>query len=173
MKKKSETFLKFIIIEKFIIGIVSVLLAFGIISLVNKDMEVFAQELVKYFNLDMENHYIEAVITRIGMIGNGTIIGASVGMVSVSAMNFLMSYGLHKRKRWAEWLTVSATSLLIPFEIYEIVDKPTPSRIGILILNIGIVYYLAKHKELFPTRRKSQTPATTPQASDVRLQTKD
>src|SRR4030067_261812 len=115
MKKKSETFLKFIIIEKFIIGIVSVLLAFGIISLVNKDMEVFAQELVKYFNLDMENHYIEAVITRIGMIGNGTIIGASV----------------------------------------------------------GIVYYLAKHKELFPTRRKSQTPATTPQASDAGLQTKD
>ncbi|MEK7828700.1 MAG: DUF2127 domain-containing protein, partial [Deltaproteobacteria bacterium] len=79
----------------------------------------------------------------------GTIIGVSIGMVSYALLNLAMGYGLHRRKRWAEWLTVIATALLIPLEIYEIIQEQTVIRIGILILNCAIVYYLAKHKELF------------------------
>jgi uncharacterized membrane protein (DUF2068 family) len=147
--KKNEVFLKIIIIEKFTLGIIAVLLSFGIISLINKDMEKFANEIVTFFNLDMNNYYINAVINRIGMIENGTIIGVSIGMVSYASLNLAMGYGLYRRRRWAEWLTVIATSLLIPFEIYEIIQEQTVIRIGILILNAAIVYYLAKHKELF------------------------
>ncbi|OGP30424.1 MAG: hypothetical protein A2073_05605 [Deltaproteobacteria bacterium GWC2_42_11] len=147
--KKSEGFLKFIIIEKFILGIISVLLSLGIISLINHDMEKFANSLVTLFNLDMDNYYIETAIEKIGMLGNGTIIGISIGVISYGTLNLVESYGLHKRKRWAEWLTVITTTLFIPFEIYEIVQALTPVRIGALILNIAIVYYLAKHKELF------------------------
>jgi uncharacterized membrane protein (DUF2068 family) len=151
--KNNETFLKIIIIEKFLLGTIAALLSFGIISLINKDMEEFANNVVIFFNLDMNNHYIEVLIDKIGMIENGTIIGISIGMVSYSTLNLAMGYGLHKRKRWAEWLTVIATSLLIPFEIYEIIQEQTIIRIGILILNIAIVYYLAKHKELFKGRK--------------------
>ena len=147
--KKHETFLKIIIIEKFTLGIIAVLLSFGVINLINKDMEVFTNQIVDYFDLDMDNRYIEAVITKIGMIKNGTIIGVSIGMVSYALLNLAMGYGLHRRKRWAEWLTVIATALLIPFEIYEIIQEQTTIYIGVLILNCAIVYYLAKHKELF------------------------
>jgi uncharacterized membrane protein (DUF2068 family) len=153
--EKNEAFLKFIIIEKFALGIIAILLTFGVLSLVNKDMEEFAHSLVIFFNLNMENKYIEAFITRIGMMKNGTIIGASIGMVSYAALNFAMSYGLHKRRVWAEWLTVGATSIFIPFEIYEIIKEPTAIKVGVLILNIAIVYFLAKHKELFKKKKKS------------------
>ncbi len=53
--KKEETFLKIIIIEKFTLGILAILLSFSVISLINKDMEVFAKQIVDYFNLDMDN----------------------------------------------------------------------------------------------------------------------
>jgi hypothetical protein len=36
--------------------------------------------------------------------------------------------GLWLRKRWAEWLTVIATSLLVPFEIYELIHRPSPLK---------------------------------------------
>ncbi|MEK7689289.1 MAG: DUF2127 domain-containing protein, partial [Deltaproteobacteria bacterium] len=147
--KKHETFLKIIIIEKFTLGIIAALLSFGVINLINKDMEVFTNQIVDYFDLDMDNRYIEAVITKIGMIKNGTIIGVLIGIVSYALLNLAMGYGLHRRKRWAEWLTVIATALLIPFEIYEIIQEQTTIYIGVLILNCAIVYYLAKHKELF------------------------
>ena len=157
MKKKSETFLKFIIIEKFFLGIVFSLLSFGILSLINKDMEKFAADIVYFFNLNTDNYYIDYIIEKIAMVKNGTIIGVSVGMVFLAALNLAMSYGLHKRRVWAEWLTVGATSLLIPFEVYEIIQEQTATKIAVLILNITIVYYLAKHKELFK-KKKSLVP---------------
>lgn len=157
--KKNEIFLKIIIIEKFFLGTITFLLSFGIISLINKDMEEFANNLAVFFNLDMDNYYIEAFIDRIGMVENGTIIGVSIGIVSYASLNLLEAYGLHRRKRWAEWLTVIATSLFIPFEIYEIIQEQTIIRIGILILNIAIVYYLAKYKELFKGRKNGFTEA--------------
>lgn len=147
--KKHETFLKIIIIEKFTLGIIAALLSFGVIIFINKDMEEFANQIVDYFDLDMDNSYIEAMITGIGMIKNRTMIVVSIGMVSYASLNLAMAYGLHRRKRWAEWLTVIATALFIPLEIYEIIQEQTLIRIGILILNCAIVYYLAKHKELF------------------------
>ena len=46
-------------------------------------------------------------------------------------------------KRWAEYLTVVATSLFIPLEIYEIYEKFTWVRVLILIVNLFVVWYLA------------------------------
>jgi uncharacterized membrane protein (DUF2068 family) len=43
---------------------------------------------------------------------------------------------------WAGYLVVIATSTLVPFEIYEIVKKPTPLRFALFLLNVGIVLYL-------------------------------
>ena len=50
--------------------------------------------------------------------------------------------GLILEYDWAGYLVVVATGSLIPFEIYEIAQKHSPVRIGILIVNIGIVIYL-------------------------------
>lgn len=147
--EKHEGFLKFIIIEKLVLGIICLLLSVGALSLINQDMGEIANKIVVLFNLDMDNHYAEAIIKRLGVIGNGTIIGIGTGMFFFASLNLTESYGLYKRRRWAEWLTVIATSSFIPFEVYEVIQAQTLLRIGALVLNIAIVYYLAKHKELF------------------------
>lgn len=57
--------------------------------------------------------------------------------------------GLALRRRWAEYLIVLATGFLIPYEIYEVIHRATPFKIGGLILNVVIVAYLARRKRLF------------------------
>jgi len=57
--------------------------------------------------------------------------------------------GLYLRKAWARWLTIIATGSLIPLELYEIVRELHPLRVLILLLNIAIVIYLARRKEVF------------------------
>jgi len=57
--------------------------------------------------------------------------------------------GLHYRKPWARWLTVIATASLIPFEIYECVHEPHVVRFVILLINILVVIYLVRRKEIF------------------------
>jgi len=53
--------------------------------------------------------------------------------------------GLWLRKRWAEWLTITITSSLVPVEIYGLYRHPTAVRVLVLTLNLAIVVYLIYH----------------------------
>jgi len=57
--------------------------------------------------------------------------------------------GLALRKPWARWFTIIATGSLIPIEVYEIVRAPHLLRILVLLINIAVVIYLARRKEIF------------------------
>jgi len=57
--------------------------------------------------------------------------------------------GLYLRRGWARWFTIGATSSLIPVEVYEIVREPRLLRVLILLLNIAVVAYLWRRKEIF------------------------
>lgn len=149
---KHSFFLKIIIAEKLLLGLLFAAISLGMISLLNKDMEVFSDRLIFFLNLDLEKAYIQEFVDWLTNIKGGTIIGISTGMFILSSLNLVEAYGLHMRRRWAEWLTVIATSLFIPLELYEVVQKQTLLRIGALVINVAIVYYLAKHKELFPKK---------------------
>ena len=50
--------------------------------------------------------------------------------------------GLLFRKHWAEWLTIVATSSLMPIEVYELFKKFTAVRLVALLINAALVLYL-------------------------------
>ena len=52
-------------------------------------------------------------------------------------------------RRWGEYFAAIATSLFIPLEVYEIVERVTWLRVGALIINVGAVVYLVYRKRLF------------------------
>jgi uncharacterized membrane protein (DUF2068 family) len=56
---------------------------------------------------------------------------------------------LYRRKPWARWFTIGATSSLLPIELYEIVREVHPVRVVVLLANVAIVAYLFRRKELF------------------------
>ena len=60
--------------------------------------------------------------------------------------------GLWWQKRWAEYLTLIATALFLPLEVYEIAHKLSPLKIIALIVNIAVVLYLLFAKRLFGIR---------------------
>jgi len=59
---------------------------------------------------------------------------------------------LHLRKSWARWLTIIATSSLIPIEAYEIMREIHPIRVAVLLINVAVVFYLWNHEEMFVNR---------------------
>ena len=60
--------------------------------------------------------------------------------------------GLSMRAGWARWLTIVATSCLVPLELYELWRRPTFVRVGILLVNIAVVVYLVRRREIFEHR---------------------
>jgi uncharacterized membrane protein (DUF2068 family) len=86
------------------------------------------------------------------MVKTTLLVEVSIGVFLYGILSWVEAYGLHKRKRWAEYLTAVATGLFIPLEVYELIFRTSMARVAVLILNVVVVYYLVKHKELFSNR---------------------
>jgi hypothetical protein len=76
----------------------------------------------------------------------GTLLAAYAVLQAVEAV------GLWLGRRWAEYLTLIATSALLPLEIYELTRGVTPLKVIALVVNIAIVVYLLFAKRLFGLR---------------------
>jgi len=60
--------------------------------------------------------------------------------------------GLWLQRRWAEYLTFLATTLFVPYELYELAEKITAVRVGAFAINLAILLYLLIAKRLFGLR---------------------
>ena len=76
-------------------------------------------------------------------------VGLAVTAFGYAALMGTEGIGLYLRKPWARWFTIGATSSLLPIELYEIVRQPRILRIVILAINVAVVWYLWRRKEVF------------------------
>jgi uncharacterized membrane protein (DUF2068 family) len=52
------------------------------------------------------------------------------------------AYGLWRRRRWGEWLTVIATAIFLLPEVWELTKRVTPLKAGGFVVNLAVVAYL-------------------------------
>jgi uncharacterized membrane protein (DUF2068 family) len=83
----------------------------------------------------------------------GLTVGKQIAL-GITALGYAVLMGaegiaLYLRKPWARWFTIGATSSLVPIELYEIVREPRPLRMLILLVNVAVIVYLYRRKELF------------------------
>jgi len=79
-----------------------------------------------------------------------TLVGAF--LIGYGLLQLIEGVGLWLLKRWGEYFAVVATSLFLPLEAYELLEKVTVLRVGALLLNIAAVLYLLLSKRLFGLR---------------------
>jgi uncharacterized membrane protein (DUF2068 family) len=99
------------------------------------------------------------VLRWVGGLGGRTVILIAIGLMAFSLLELTEAVGLARRRRWAEYLTVIAGCIGIPFEIFEVARRQTVLRISFLLINVAIVLYLAWTKHLFGLRggRRTET----------------
>lgn len=73
-------------------------------------------------------------------------------IVAYASLEATEMVGLWMNKRWAEYLTFVATTVLVPFEIYELALGASAFKIVTLVINLAIVIYLLYAKRLFGVR---------------------
>jgi len=156
MARKKEGILKLIIAYKAVWGISEMLIAVLFYRLISTNMDEPFRALALAMRLDPDNGLASYLVENADSI-DSKLLFAFAGLIFIlGATNALESWGLHKRQRWAEWLTVIATSMLIPYEAYHVATSFGLIKLLILVINILIVYYLAKHKELFKSRKQAR-----------------
>ena len=93
-------------------------------------------------------HEIERLLTL--NVNTYRLIG--VAAAAYALLEGAEAYGLWFQRRWAEYLTCVATTLFVPYEVYELVAKVTVFRVGAFVINLAILLYLLLAKRLFGLR---------------------
>jgi uncharacterized membrane protein (DUF2068 family) len=73
-------------------------------------------------------------------------------LLAYGAVEGIEAVGLWRQRRWAEYLTFLVTASLLPFEVYEIINRTTAFKIIAFIINVIVVAYLLFAKRLFGLR---------------------
>jgi uncharacterized membrane protein (DUF2068 family) len=127
---------------KLISGALALAIGIGAVRFLDHDPGPRAERVVSHLGLDPHNHLIHSLISRLTGIDRAHLRAIQAGTFFYALLHLVEGIGLILGRDWAGYLVIVATSSLIPFEIYEIVRRPTVLRGSLFVLNVGIVIYL-------------------------------
>lgn len=91
-------------------------------------------------------------LTELENLDRGHISLLLYAAIGYAILEGVEAFFLWRGKRWAEYLTVLATALLLPVAIQALIDKVTVVRLAGLLIDVAILAYLVWTKRLFGVR---------------------
>jgi len=153
--------LRLLAVERWLRGAILLLLSAAVFELkstqasikeyVDRDLKA----LKPFFNQIHFNVSDSATIHSIEKVLNAkssTLNLIAFGILLYALLQIVEGIGLWVLKRWGEYVAVVGTTLFIPFEVYELTDKISWLKIGVLLVNVAAVLYLVLSKRLFGIR---------------------
>jgi uncharacterized membrane protein (DUF2068 family) len=107
--------------------------------------------LAERLGLDPKDNWIQRIVEKASKIHAHQDLIFGVAALAYGALEGAEAYGLWTRRRWGEWLTVVATSLLFIPEIWELTKSASLLKVSALLVNAAVVAYL-----VWRLRRSSQ-----------------
>jgi uncharacterized membrane protein (DUF2068 family) len=159
-----DTVVRLIILERAIRGSLVFILGIALLTR-SRSVVSLVRQWVTELDVNPERRLIPriliTVLRPIGQFSSRTVLLIGIGALLFGMLELTEAIGLAQRRRWAEYLTVIAGCIGIPFEISEVMQRQTPVRISILLINVAIVIYLAWQKHLFGLRGGVATETQT------------
>jgi len=159
-----DTVVRLIILERAIRGSLVFILGVALLTRSTTVVNV-VRGWVADLNVNPERRLIPRLLVTllrpVGQFSTRTVVIIGIGALLFGLLELTEAVGLARRRRWAEYLTVIAGCIGIPLEVSEVMHRQTAIRIGILLINVAIVIYLAWQKHLFGLRGGVETETAT------------
>jgi uncharacterized membrane protein (DUF2068 family) len=139
----SDRLLPWIAAERMLRAVGLVAIGLVLITHPHTDWGKTITDLAQHVGLDPSRNGIQRVIAKVQAISPNKYTVFGIIAIAYGVLEGVEGYGLWRRRVWAEYLTVVATSLLFIPEIIELSKSLTPLKIGALLVNIAVVIYLA------------------------------
>jgi len=120
----------------------SVGLGVGALKLLHHDVATVILRIADALRIDPESHLIGLLMIKADLIDPNKLLHFSIITFAYAGVCLVEGTGLMLEKRWAEYFTVTLTSLALPLECYELYKEFTPLRVALLLVNILVVAYL-------------------------------
>ena len=119
------------------------LLGFGAVSLVHKDAWDVAESVLHFLHVNPDRHRSAQVFLNLAdNVTDRKLWAMAAGATAYSIVRFVEAYGLWRARAWAEWFALISGALYVPFEAYELVRHATPIHVAVLLINLGVVFYM-------------------------------
>jgi uncharacterized membrane protein (DUF2068 family) len=121
----------------------SVALGVGALKLLHHDFPSVVLHVTDALRIDPESHAVNLLVSKADMVGAKQLRHFSVLTFGYAVLCLIEGTGLVLEKRWAEYFTITLTTLALPWECYELYKEWTTIRIALLIINLAVLAYLA------------------------------
>ena len=108
--------------------------------------------LFRQIGFDIDHSKLVGLISRALTLSNGSIQLLAGGLALYAVIELIEGTGLWLGKRWGEYFAMVATSIFLPYEIYDLTAKVTVTRVLFFLINLALVLYLVLTKRLFGVR---------------------
>lgn len=132
-------------------GAVVLLAGFGVLAFVDRGTAQSVDGLVEHLHLNPANRVPRVFLELMNDASNRELQWLAAGALAYAVLRLAEAFGLWRARAWAEWLSVVSGAIYVPFELYELSRGVTPLRLGMLLVNLGIVVYMS-----FALRRARQ-----------------
>jgi uncharacterized membrane protein (DUF2068 family) len=140
---KGDLWILLIGLFKLFKGLSLLIVGFGLLRLLHKDVASVTQHWIEVLRVDPDNRFVHQAMVKVFRVTPKQLKELSVGTFFYATIFLTEAGGLLTRKHWAEYMTLISTSLFIPLEGYEIYRHFTWLKVGVTIVNLLIVWYLA------------------------------
>jgi uncharacterized membrane protein (DUF2068 family) len=147
-----------IAVFKVVKGLLLLFVAVGLLELVHAEIATLFSLLIEALHLNADSRIIHALVLKVDALQPHSVFVLSIVSLSYAWLLLVEGVGLWFEVSWAAYVTVISTSLLLPFEVYEVLERVSVLRIGVLLLNLVIVLYLITQLKQHTLRSKSLGP---------------
>jgi uncharacterized membrane protein (DUF2068 family) len=141
---RSRRVLRLIALERIVRGLLLLAAGIYLVSHAGSDLGKTADRIMRAVELDPRRPFLHRIVAYLHHLHASEVRLVGLGALGYGVLELVEGTGLWLDQLWAEYLTVIATSLLIPVEIYELVRNPTVWKAGGLAINVLIIVYLAR-----------------------------
>src|SRR5947199_9851598 len=127
---RTRLVLRVIAIERALRGLL--LLAAGTYLLfhLSTDFGQLAERIVRSIDIDPRQHFFHRIVTRLHRLRAHQLRIVGLAALGYGGLELTEGVGLWLDQLWAEYLTLIATSLFIPLELYEFAVHPSLWKAG-------------------------------------------
>jgi uncharacterized membrane protein (DUF2068 family) len=101
---------------------------------------------------DIDHSKLVGLIQHALTLRSTTISLIAGGLAAYTVVEIIEGVGLWLSKRWGEYFAMVVTSLGLPYEIWDLTNKVTVTRVIFFLVNLALVLYLVITKRLFGAR---------------------
>ena len=141
---RHNTWLILIAAFKLLQAILFVAIGVGALRLLHKDVGDELSRLADHLRFNPESRFVNFILDKASLLDDQLLRRIGAVVFFYGALDLVEGTGLYLEKAWAEYLTLAITASFLPWEVFEVYRRLTFVRVGLLVVNALVFFYLLK-----------------------------